>query len=431
MVSIVNRIIYTFVLSALFISAGYAGKPMDNGQEMLTKHWGDGKWRFCAGHNIPSDACIGTMKDECHLLPSMDTSKDKECKFTSFPSSYVYARDFTDEAAIRMLIATEINANGAKFCPIQIESKNRNKNHNTWTEYAYVSNTDCVWLCKVGHTGVGCTVDTSNEASVTTCDPTLLTRANYQNIPRVASGANIEDSVAMFLGNQYKSCGLNDNQEHDIVLGVVGWLESGHGAWVQPLQVYAQRTCWKAKISWAAIVPLEGGKRTLVCKDGYKPNEKNDDCVPIKDDICYNAKCKSPEDCLCPGWDKYNATDHVYKREGDCYQYRCKEDNHGFEKDTTDHKCVDCGTGMRYGLNTENGECVKCEEEMAFDKEKPTICKSTTKLTKTDLKYGKDITKNTVKEAGSSNYGACWEIVEASVYSDCVLNSGLKTTENN
>ena len=418
-----NRIFYGILLSVFVVSNGYSGIQLPLTPDLL-ESWGGGTWNTCAGHSIPSDACIGTTNNDCHKIPSMDTSNSKDCKFTAM-NSFVYARNYTDEAAIRMLIATKINEYGAYFCPIQIESKNKNRN-NSWTEYAYATSTDkCTWLCKNGYGGVDCKSKTT-----TTCDPNIIRRDVFSNIPRVASGANIEDSIAMLRANHSDNCGLNSSQEYDIVLAVTGWLESGHGAWVQPLHVGAQRSCWKGMISWPALIPMKFPKqdRILVCKDGYKHNAAGNDCVAINTEACFDTKCKSPKDCLCSGWDKYKEAEHTYKRVGDCYQYRCKAEGKAFE-DEFSHKCVDCKIDARTGVV--DGVCIKCEKGKMFDPEqsKSNYCVETRKLSKSDLKYGFQVSKSNVKKADANNYGACWEVVEPSAYSDCVLNSGKITQE--
>lgn len=415
-----NRIFYGILLSMLIVSDGYAGIALSNGNDLL-QVWGGGKWAFCQGHSIPSDACIGTKDNNCHTIPSRS-----KCKFTSLPSSFVYARDYTDEAAIRMLVATKINNNGAYFCPIQIEAKNKNLG-STWTEYAYSTSTDkCTWLCKNGYGGVDCNSKTS-----TTCDPNIIRRDIFSDIPRVTSGSNIENTVAMMYANIYQYCGTLQLHEHDIILAVIGWLESGHGAWVSPLQVYAQKDCWDNNYSWPALSRLTGAKKEiLVCKDGYKHNAAGNDCVAINTEACFDAKCKSPKDCLCGGWDKYKEAEHTYKKVGDCYQYRCKAEGKAFE-DEFAHKCVDCKIDARTGVV--DGVCIKCEKGKMFDPEqsKSNYCVETRKLSKSDLKYGFQVSKSNVKKASAENkeYGACWEVVEPSAYSDCVLNSGKITQE--
>lgn len=94
-------------------------------------------------------------------------------------------------------------------------------------------------------------------------------------ILRVSSGANIENSVAMLRANHNNACGVHGLQEHDIILAVTGWLESGNGAWVSPLEVHARRDCWRRMLSFPVLTYLKSPthKSIMVCKDGYKYNE--------------------------------------------------------------------------------------------------------------------------------------------------------------
>ena len=39
----------------------------------------------------------------------------------------MHARNHTDEYALQMMVAVEINEHGANFCPMQVEAKNKNK----------------------------------------------------------------------------------------------------------------------------------------------------------------------------------------------------------------------------------------------------------------------------------------------------------------
>ena len=127
---------------------------------------------------------------------------------------------------------------------------------------------------------------------------------------------------------------------------------------------------------------------------------------------------------------KYKEAEHTFKRVGDCYQYRCKVEGKAFE-DEFAHKCVDCKIDARTGVV--DGVCIKCEKGKMFDPEqsKSNYCVEARQLSKSDLKYGFQVSKSNVKKASAENkeYGACWEVVEPRAYSDCVLNSGKITQE--
>ena len=109
------------------------------------------------------------------------------------------------------MIAQEINANGALFCPTYVNSKRNTKAERPWTLYHWatgMSKGDCVWLCKSGYTGEKCNTKVSD---ATTCDTTLLKESSYagkadackekgfwQGYNLTCSTSNAEGNVAMF-----------------------------------------------------------------------------------------------------------------------------------------------------------------------------------------------------------------------------------------
>ena len=158
-------------LIAYFISATGALAEGGNNASSLIGAWGNGTLSTCGSHMLTSsNACIGATQNCTNRT--------------------MYARNHTDEWAIQMLVAMQINENGAKFCPVQVEAKNKNKN-NAWTEYAQLSS-NCVWLCKRGFTGENCQTAVSGTAA--SCDPTKLQASNYSGLRRLTSGANVEGS---------------------------------------------------------------------------------------------------------------------------------------------------------------------------------------------------------------------------------------------
>ena len=78
--------------------------------------WGGGRWVMCGQHSLgANNACIGATQN---------------CASRS-----MFARNYTDEWAVQMLVAMKVTKTGAMFCPVQVEGKNKNKG-NAWTEYA-------------------------------------------------------------------------------------------------------------------------------------------------------------------------------------------------------------------------------------------------------------------------------------------------------
>ena len=367
--------------------------------------WGGGLMRFCGEHELnANNACIGPV--------GADT--------VGCGARYMNARDWGDEFAVQLLVAMGHNDRGARFCPVQVEGKNKNKG-NAWTEYSLAAD-NCIWLCLPGYTGPECAKSTSD--TITTCDPTVLDKTTYQGLGRVASGPNIEDQVTMFnraLGN---SCGVHKSQEHDEILAISRWLPSGHGAYVRRMIVRAQREGWKDMISWAAVYPADASSEVLVCKDGYQPNAANDDCVEINFNVCALAMA-------CDGWDTgFDETLHVMKKREteNCYEFRCVEKGYAF-RSATDKTCVPCVSSKRFGINPVNGTCVECEIGKIFDENAAATgyCANTISFTKTDLQYGPGQTRNTNFEVDNQ----CWT-KRGPEYFECMgVSTGTETTSDN
>ncbi|MGN0917119.1 MAG: hypothetical protein ACI4NZ_02830, partial [Candidatus Enterousia sp.] len=353
---------------ALYDAACFAGGG--NNASKLLAAWGNGQLSACGTHQLTADnACIG------------ETSN---CS-----NRTIYARNNTDEWAIQMMVAMDITENGARFCPVQVEGKNKNKG-NAWTEYAELGSSNCVWLCKEGYTGDKCALSASESK---TCDVTELKAANYSSITRVETGANVEDRVPMFVFNKYYGCGDDKGQEHDIILALKRWLPSGHGAVAQQMVVRAERSGWKHMISWATIYPASGAEEILLCKDGYKPNSARTDCEAINAELCQRSQ-------TCNGWggDDYDSSQHnLVQREGTtCYEFRCKKQGYAFDS-ATNRTCTECATNLRDGVNPVTGECVKCEVGKIFNKNASNTgyCSDAVAFSKIDMQYGKGATKNT------------------------------------
>lgn len=349
----------------MYDAACFAGGG--NNASKLLAAWGNGQLSACGTHQLTADnACIGATSN---------------CS-----NRTMYARNYTDEWAIQMMVAMDIAEKGARFCPIQVEGKNKNKG-NAWTEYAELGASNCVWLCKEGYTGDKCAISVSESK---TCDATELKAANYSSITRVTTGANVEDRVPMFVFNKYYGCGVHKGQEHDIILALKRWLPSGHGAVAQQMVVRAERSGWSNMISWATIYPASGAEEILLCKDGYKPNSARTDCEAINAETCQRSQTSN-------GW------------AGDDY-------------DSSQHNLVqrECATSLRDGVNPVTGECVKCEVGKIFNKNASNTgyCSDAVAFSKIDMQYGKGATKNT-----RTLKDQCWVLMTSNDYKECLLNN--------
>ncbi len=388
-----KRLLLLSVFAYLSATGGALAGGGNNVSQYLAA-WGGGRWAACGQHALgPNNACIGATRNCANRT--------------------MYARNYTDEWAVQMLVAMKVNENGAEFCPVQVEGKNKNKG-NAWTEYASAGS-NCVWLCKEGYTGDACSTPV---AASTSCDPTKLEAANYSSVRRIASGANIEDAVAMFGFNAYNGCGVHKGQEHDIILGVTRWTPSGHGAFVQQLIVRAERSGWKHMDSWANVYPAAGASEILTCKNGYKPNAARTDCDEINMNVCAQAMS-------CDGWSNagFDETQHIMVMpEGKkCYEFRCSEPGYAF-KSETDRNCAECTTSLRNGVHSKNGMCVKCAVGKIFDAE-TNSCADTIGYIHPDLQYGRGQTKSSQPDISKQ----CWTFATPEDYTVCVTSGGQIT----
>jgi hypothetical protein len=355
----------------------------------------------CESHALTgSEACIGATKG-CGI---------KE----------MYARNYTDEYALQMMVAVNINVRGAYFCPIQVEAKNKNKGK-SWTEYAMIGATSgCRWLCADGYSGSECAVEPN---SGTTCDTSPFVRNNYDDLKRVTSGANIEDNIVKISSDKEKKCeGQNTTQEHNIILAITRWAPGGHGAWVRPLAVRAQREGYKDMVSWPVLSPVTGTKEILLCVDGYKPNDTGTDCGPINAAICPEVPS------MCPGWTEIDEGLHMVVQSSgkNCFEFRCKGENQAFAS-TTDRSCIECPTNSRGGMSSVDGTCVKCEAGKVFNNKATstaTHCGEAIAYTKSDMQYGKGKTKNNNPDVAQQ----CWTMTETDAYRECV--TGIQKKPN-
>ncbi len=391
-----------FCYFSLFLIPAYAGGGVN--VSSLVNEWGGGGMSLCGTSTLEgTEACIGA-------------SAAANCG-----KHGVYARDYTDEFGMQMMVARKVTERGAYFCPTQLEGKNKNKG-NAWTEAADLNST-CVWLCKKGYTGSTCEL---TESAVKTCDTSLLRRSDYSNIARASSGANIEESIAMFYFNKYDSCGHGHDEgeeEHDMILAITGWLPSGHGAKVRQMVWRAQREGWRHMISWAAVYPATNTEEIVVCKNGYRPNYNNTDCEEINPTLCQAQS-------ICDGWADFDESIHTLYQANDnqdCYQFRCTDSAMGFVS-AANRTCEVCAAeNISGGVSPADGTCVQCPVGQIFDEDAAAAgyCVNAVAYSKTDLMYGKGKTKS------SDLNNQCWLELYPSDYKACVEGNSGNNTNNN
>lgn len=379
------------------ISAVLAGGGNDVSK--FRANWGGGTMTYCASDSAPNmqDVCIG--EDKC------------ETNWGTVQAS----GDSRHDRARLMMVATKVAEHGAQLCPVQVEARRGSGcTKSEWTTYAKAGS-NCVWLCRDGWTGPECK---TTYANVNSADATELQRSNYNNVKRVASGANIEDEIAMFNFDDYHKCtgshkrNMKREAEHDMILAISGWLPSGHGAYVQQMVVHAR---WFDgahcnQFSAPYITPAENAFPVLVCKDGYRPNAQKDDCVEINSVYAQTNK-------TCAGFTTgFDATKHQmkYNASGQCLMFTCLTDGQAFAS-STDKTCVDCVNDLRNGVSERDGTCVRCSVGQIFDGATST-CVAAQGYTKTDMQYGAGNSRNSVGKLDSQ----CWTKTTTAEYVECV-----------
>lgn len=351
-------------------------------------NWGGGTLVKCVGDTISgTSACIGE-------------SADNDC----LPKIY----SGTDMGTL-MMIARTITKDYAIFCPTQVNGR-RNTDNGTVDNYYSVTTGDgenkCVKLYR-NYTNM------SANASETVCDGQSLFRNNYSDIG-IADGTvgNIRDTIPGFEWDKHDKCkNVYGSLQHDIVLGIVDWTLTGHGAFVQPIQVSGVRddfgkASWADAKAWVRLTPAKDSKRILACKIGYRANADNTNCEPIDPSICITTQADQLG-MLCKIYNKndYKQSQHrlEYDEKNNCYMLRCRQAGYAFDMGGTS-ECHECVTDWRQGINPETGECVKCGDGELFSKKAvgTGYCAKPKRLSHEDLRYGIG------KSSSTSLNEQCW-----------------------
>lgn len=389
-----------------------------------------------------TDSTIGFQKCNSHTLTGTDScigiSANLNCAPNKAYGRYGFANG--DEYMIQMLVARKYTDGGIYVCPTQIEARNSDNDDKAWIAYADLSAGDasrCTWLCKEGHTGENCL---QQESEIDSCDITLLKRENYSSIKQLRNGADI--TFPEFSSENVKddSCSKSNKQEHVRLVMITNWTASGHGAFARVMIIRAETQTANRKItSFPWIYPASGSTEKLLCKNGYKPNATNTDCVAIDSNIC-NAQQ------LCDGWDGFDENIHRFyvptmaaslstsnltvgtkspTQKTLCYQYRCLEAGTAFVS-SSNRSCAPCVNDARDGVSPADGTCIKCGLGQIFDETALSsgYCATADAYSKTDMMYGKGKTKSNVPNIKNQ----CWTMVDLQDYLNCV--KGILTGGN-
>ena len=389
----------------------------------LNAAWGRAYWKICKDFDIGNDhPCIGESKNNC------------------INKSWVTPA-WGDEYGILVMAAVEATVGGAKFCPTAAVSKNK-YDTSSWTQY-YINPTGCVWLCVAGYTGERCL---EKESNVKTCDNTLLLQSNYDSIKRMdeKEWTNREAELPNWGANISPTCGGRFPEEHDLIAIISDWLPSGHGAYVRPYIVRAEGDETNDIYSWINLYPAAYTQKSniydqndnvpykIACKNGYKPNSDNTDCVPISKEVC-DGTANLP---FCgTGWIKETYESNKDKFDihyngwlnGDnspCKWYTCKGENMAFpseqKKGTTE--CSKCDPNQQTGIVTGSGVCYSCPDGKFFDNVVSGHCVDAIALDKDVMKYGRG------NNATTSIEKQCWTLEVPTDYKECVMSGTAQKT---
>ncbi len=350
----------------------------------------------CSDVNNPEDACIGTTASNC-----------KNMALANSDSSGQIDDGDGKRTGKLIMVARTINSDSAYFCPTVISSDADRKPKSIPTVYyePYRGAGDCYWLFK-------------NASGNSECDASLINSKRHEDVVMKKPGkglTNIEDRIPMFELNVYDKCGSNVKQEHDLVLAIVGWTPSGHGAFVDGLTVRVQRTDWDRKPKpWLGVILRKSGNQKLLCAKGFTPNSSGTDCVSANDEICRTGKP------FCAGYaGNFSAAQHKEVGGTSCDTFRCSAAGFGF-KSATDYTCAECLVGTRTGIN-KDGVCETCAVGYLFDSSiqsckvaaKVSLNTFTSKTLGTALKSG-----GYVANSGSNK---CWTRTLPEEFKSCIL----------
>ncbi len=409
--------IKSFLIVCLCFGFGHAYAAVDISS--YANDWGikdSSKFIFTCGSHRAEDV-EGCIRGYDGFGQCKNWNKDKKQQ-----KSLSNRGTYDDEMAIIMMVAMSVNANGARFCPIQLQGRNKNKG-DAWTEYFTPQNSSnlCFWLCKDGYYG--------NECSLTSpsgCDTkTVLNNKSDGIFGQVTfatdkKSPNIEDSIPRFFWGYKQGCGAHKKQEHDVLLAIGRWAPSGKGGFAYPIVFRAERSGWDDMISTATLYRIDDHglnfNETLVCLNGYKPNAAKTDCIEANSTVCSNVK-------MCDDFQQgYDATKHeIYTPEGEkCTKYRCRKTDEGFRPGTKE--CASCVESNSRKVDPTTGECFECPQHSLINTTvvdgKTTLeCEKMMPLSLNDLQYGKNKTNS------SEMKQQCWTVSGAD-YSNCVRNEG-------
>lgn len=355
----------------------------------------------CNDFNLPDTACVGQTT----------------CTSTG-NAGLGFSNQSRVQPAVLLLLATDLESNGAKFCAVQVNATRNSLVDWPWVRTYWPAGNKkvCFWACKDGYGGEGCKEKNAPSVSGNTLTEIKASLDGLQiaydstNIMRLSNVYEEADVVYEPFGEKYCKGKTLFDTKHYLFYGVLGFTSDGHGVITQPMTAYTALT-QVATTRTAINVYAYGTKRTL-CESGY---------IPVGESCERNAAAAGTvEDAdSCSGWETYPSTGsykRYYVSSKDCYEYRCMDASEGF-RSSADRTCVSCSSNSK-GVDS-NGVCITCSSSMVFDKIGKK-CREPVEYTKQDLLYGRN------KTVGSADLvDQCWTKTIPSEYEQCVLDKTI------
>ena len=442
-----------FLLIAMFIPMGARAYNVD---ASTAAEWGvtsttwSGDIISCATTNFLNTATIGYNKDKCYGTNAQQGSDNCLMTGTGFYSLKGKGEHYGSTGMI-LMVAREVNANGAYFCPTVLVSGRKKwdeagvKGDRGWKVRFFnpkgsdaqtsLGVSECIWLCKPGWHGDKCRQSTYNG-----CAKTKLLRKNYDTIINTSWRSStktadaVDSQIAQFTsgGTSRTVCVKNWPRSYfNNILIISEWLDSGNGVFARPTIIGAKSgdKKWYGAGIFAVNQPYP---EILLCQSGYTANADNTDCVPVDAKLCAvsNDSGTNPDANLCEQYDSANYDNGVTMEiventsckthsGGDGgYMYRCKDTTQGFDNMvyslSRGLNCIDCPVDARRGINT-YGFCIECPVGELFDNSDTTdYCVRAAALDKNRMRYGMN------KSASTPLTQQCWTLIDPEEYVNCI-----------
>lgn len=306
-------------------------------------------------------------------------------------------------------MARKINANGAYFCPTQVELEIYRYVANTYRVagfrfYNPTSSASCRWICKDGFTGNECATN-DNGGNPGSTSMKLL----KENVIK-RSGPGLDGSVGGTI-DVFDYGTISGVFQHWVrVLAILKYLE--HGVHVGSVWIYGLSN---PGISYIYKAHTEADSQAyngtangdyILCDEGYKVNAEKTDCELMQSDVVLTA--------WCDGWseDQFEDTEGVqyFVTADGCRKFKCTDTSKGFSSESS-RTCEPCANA---GGVDANGVCQSCPVGQTY---KNGGCVSMRAFNKRQMQFG----PNGAPVGKSSD--ACWTKTDLTEYKQCVFGN--------